>query len=108
MYSIIAKEFFGGNALAGLSFMLFNLLCAPCFAAMGAIRREMNNWRWSLGTIAYMCVFAYAISLIIFQIGSWFVGGGSIVGTVFAVLCLSTILFLLVRPDPYKEAPVRN
>ena len=104
MYSVIAREFFGGSALAGLSFMLFNLLCAPCFAAMGAIRREMNDWRWSLGTIAYMCLFAYAISLIVFQLGSWFVGGGNIVGTVFAGIFLVIFLYMLVRPNPYRES----
>ena len=108
MYSVIAREFFGGSALAGLSFMLFNLLCAPCFAAMGAIRREMNDWRWSLGTIAYMCLFAYAISLIVFQLGSWFVGGGNILGTVFAGIFLVIFLYMLVRPNPYRESGARK
>ncbi|MBQ9086036.1 MAG: ferrous iron transport protein B [Clostridia bacterium] len=103
MYATIAKEFFAGSGLAGMSFMIFNLLCAPCFAAMGAIKREMNNWKWSLGSIAYMCVFAYIVSLIVYQLGSWFVGGGNILGTVFAVLLLSLLLYMLVRPNPYKE-----
>ena len=107
MYATIAKEFFGGSGLAGMSFMIFNLLCAPCFAAMGAIKREMSNWKWTMGTIAYMCFFAYIVCLIVYQLGSWFVGGGNIVGTVFATLALSVIIFLLVRPDPYKK-PVLN
>ncbi len=102
MYSVIANEFFGSSALAGFSFMTFNLLCAPCFAAMGAIKREMNNWKWSLGTIIYMCVFAYAVSLIIYQFGSWFTGGGSIIGTVFAGVALAVFIYMLVRKDKKK------
>jgi ferrous iron transport protein B len=87
----------GGNAVAGFSFLVFNLLCAPCFAAMGAIKREMNDWRWTAFAITYMCVFAYAISLMIYQFGSWFVGGGNIVGTVFAALTLALMVYMLVR-----------
>ena len=91
------------NALAGFSFLVFNLLCAPCFAAMGAIKREMNNWKWSLGAIAYMCVFAYAISLMIYQFGAWFTPvGGNIIGTVVAGLVLAFIVYMLVRPNKYK------
>ena len=103
MYETIAREFFGNSGLAGMSFMIFNLLCAPCFAAMGAIKREMNNWRWSAFTIAYMCVFAYAISLIVYQLGAWFIGAGSVVGTIFAVAALAFIVYMLVRPNPYKK-----
>ena len=102
MYSVIAKEFFGSSGLAGFSFMAFNLLCAPCFAARGAIRREMNNWKWSVGTIVYMCVFAYAISLMIYQFGSWFVGNGNVVGTIFAAITLIVFIYMLVRKDKYK------
>lgn len=87
----------GGNAIAGFSFLVFNLLCAPCFAAMGAIKREMNDWRWTAFAIAYMCAFAYAVCLMIYQFGSWFAGRGSIVGTVFAVLTLAFMVYLLVR-----------
>ncbi len=101
-YVTIAREFFGGSGLVGFSFMIFNLLCAPCFAAMGAIKREMNNWKWSAGAIAYMCVFAYAVSLIVYQIGSWFVGGGNIIGTVVAGILLCGMLYLLLRPNPSK------
>ena len=67
---VIGYEIFGGSKLAGFSFMVFNLLCAPCFAAMGAIRREMNSGRWTAFAIGYMCVFAYAVSFSIYQIGS--------------------------------------
>jgi ferrous iron transport protein B len=92
------------SALAGFSFLVFNLLCAPCFAAMGAIKREMNDWRWTAFAISYMCVFAYAISLMIYQFGAWFIGGGSIVGTVFAVLTLAFMVYLLVRRGSTNKA----
>ena len=97
--ALIGYEIFGGSKLAGFSFMIFNLLCAPCFAAMGAIRREMNNAKWTIGAITYMCVFAYAISLIVFQIGSWFVGGGNIIGTVAASAVLVFMIYMLVRKN---------
>ena len=83
--------------------MLFNLLCAPCFAAMGAIRREMNNAKWSVFAISYMCVFAYSVSLIIYQFGSWFVGSGNIIGTVAAAVVLAVILFMLFRKNPHTS-----
>ena len=102
MYAVIAKEFFGNSGLAGFSFMIFNLLCAPCFAAMGAIRREMNNWKWSLGTIAYMCIFAYSVSLIVYQFGSWFVGNGNFFGTAAASIILAFIVYMLVRKNKYE------
>lgn len=96
-------DLWGGNGLIGISFLIFNLLCAPCFAAMGAIRREMNDWRWSAGTITYMCVFAYAISLMVYQFGSWFIGGGNIVGTVAAAVLLLFMLYMLLRPNKYEK-----
>lgn len=99
MYSVIAQEFFGGSGLAGISFMLFNLLCAPCFAAMGAIKREMNNWRWSLGTIVYMCVFAYAISLMVYQFGMLFAGTPDIIGLIAATAVLVFMLYMIFRRD---------
>ncbi len=99
MYAVIAQEFFGGSGLAGMSFMIFNLLCAPCFAAMGAIRREMNNWRWSVGTILYMCAFAYAISLMVYQFGLLFVGQGTIIGTMAATVVLAFMVYMLLRPN---------
>ena len=91
---------FSGSGLAGISFLAFNLLCAPCFAAMGAIKREMNNWKWTAATIAYMCVFAYAVSLMIYQFGAWLAGDGNIFGTVFASLVLIFLAYMLFRKDP--------
>ena len=89
--------------LSAYSFMLFNLLCAPCFAAMGAIKREMNNAKWTWGAIGYMCVFAYAISLMVYQFGSRLTaGGGNVIGTIVAVIILAFMLYMLFRP--YKEA----
>ena len=88
---------FGGSSLAAYSFLVFNLLCAPCFAAIGAIKREMNNAGWTLFAIAYQCVFAYACSLMVFQFGSLFLGGGFTVGTVAAIIVLIAMLYLLVR-----------
>ena len=87
--------------LVAYSFMIFNLLCAPCFAAMGAIKREMNNWKWTLGAIGYMCGLAYVVSFIVYQIGSLFVGGGFGVGTVIAILAVIAIVYLLARKNPY-------
>ena len=99
--AIFGQEFFGGNKVSGISFMIFNLLCAPCFAAMGAIKREMNNHKWTIGAIAYMCVFAYASSLIVYQLGSWFVGGGNIIGTVVALIILAFMIYMIVRKNKY-------
>ncbi|MBR3556688.1 MAG: ferrous iron transporter B, partial [Oscillospiraceae bacterium] len=97
------NAFSGGHGmLAAFAFMLFNLLCAPCFAAMGAIKREMNNARWTWFAIGYMCVFAYAIALIVYQLGLLFTGGVQIVGLIVAVALLAFLLYMLFRP--YKEA----
>ena len=94
------------SALAGFSFLVFNLLCAPCFAAMGAIKREMNSAKWTAFAIAYQCVFAYAVSLMIYRFGQLFSGGianaGDVIALIFAFLVLGGMIFLLVRP--YKEA----
>ena len=93
------------TALAAYSFMIFNLLCAPCFAAMGAIKREMNNPRWTAFAIGYMCVFAYVVSLIVYQLGGLVTGEVSFnVFTVVAVVLLAGILYLLVRKNPYETA----
>ena len=105
--SLIGLEIFGNNKLAGFSFMMFNLLCAPCFGAMGAIKREMNDWKWTAFAIGYMCVFAYAMSLIVFQLGSWFIGGGNIVGTIVAAALLAFIVYMLVRKNPYAKKDLR-
>ncbi len=99
----VADAIFGGSAIAGFSFLVFNLLCAPCFAAMGAIKREMNNFKWTAFAIGYMCVFAYMISLIIYQFGLLFAGNVNIIGLVFAVLCLAFLVYMVVRPNKHAE-----
>lgn len=88
--------------LAAYSFLIFNLLCAPCFAAMGAIKREMNNGKWTMFAIGYQCLFAYAVSLIVFQIGSIFTGGINVIGLIFAVILLALIIYMIFKP--YKES----
>ncbi|MBQ8138760.1 MAG: ferrous iron transporter B [Lachnospiraceae bacterium] len=95
-------DFEGLTKLAGFSFLIFNLLCAPCFAAIGAIKREMNSAKWTWFAIGYQCVFAYVISLIVFQIGSAFTGGLNVVGLIFAIAFIAFIGFMLFKP--YKEA----
>ena len=99
--SIIGTEFFGGSKLAGFSFMIFNLLCAPCFAAMGAIRREMNSAKWTWAAIGWMCTFAYSISLIVYQAGV-FINGGFSIWTIAALAVLAALVWLLVRPNKYE------
>ena len=90
--------------MAAYSFMIFNLLCAPCFAAMGAIKREMNNAKWTAAAIGYMCGFAYAVSLIVFQIGGLFTGEAALgLGTAAAVVLLAGILYLLFRRGHRSE-----
>lgn len=84
--------------VAGYSFLAFNLLCAPCFAAMGAIKREMNNWRWTVFAISYQCVFAYAVALIIYQFGLLFTGNVNIAGIIAAALVLGVIIFMMAKP----------
>ena len=88
--------------LSAYSFLVFNLLCAPCFAAMGAIKREMNNAKWTLFAIGYQCVFAYAAALVIYQLGMLFTGSGNILGSLAAVAIVAFLLFLLIRP--YHES----
>lgn len=87
---------------AGYSFLVFNLLCAPCFAAIGAIRREMNNAGWTWFAIGYQCGLAYAVSLIVYQIGSAFTGSLNVIGLIAAIVILAGMVYLLFRP--YKEA----
>lgn len=88
--------------VSAFAFLTFNLLCAPCFAAMGAIRREMNNWKWTAFAIGYQCGFAYCIALIINQFGSFFSGAGSFVGFAAAALVLAGLLFMIFRPANRK------
>ena len=95
-------DFEGLTPLAGYAFLAFNLLCAPCFAAMGAIRREMNSAKWFWFAVGYQCGFAYIVSLIIYQLGLLFSGSVNVIGLIFAVLFIVLIVMQLVRP--YKEA----
>lgn len=92
------------SPLAAYSFLVFNLLCAPCFAAMGAIRREMNNGKWTAFAIAYQCVFAYAVSLVIYQLGSLFTGAGNVFGAIAAFVIVAFFIFMLVRPEKKKSS----
>ena len=101
IWGLVAGDF---TAISAYSFMIFNLLCAPCFAAMGAIKREMNNWKWTLGAIGYMCGFAYIISLIVYQIGGLITGEVSFgIGTVVAVVLIAGLGYLLFRRNKYDE-----
>ncbi len=90
------------TSLSAFSFLVFNLLCAPCFAAMGAIKREMNNGKWTAFAITYQCVFAYAVSLIIYQFGMLFATGAFGIATVFAIAVVIFMAYMLFRP--YKES----
>lgn len=106
--AVIGLEIFGGSKLSGFSFMVFNLLCAPCFAAMGAIKREMNSPKWTAFAIGYMCVFAYAVSFIIYRLGMLFVEAsvGNIIGAILAVILLALFVWLIVRPAKKKALPL--
>ena len=99
IWGTLASSF---TAISAMSFMVFNLLCAPCFAAMGAIKREMNNAKWFWFAIGYQCLLAYVVSLCIYQIGSVVTGGAFGIGTVVAILLVVGFLYLLFRP--YKES----
>ena len=90
------------TAASGMSFLLFNLLCAPCFAAIGAIRREMNNRKWTWFAIGYECGFAYLVAFVVYQLGSLFAGAGSILGAILAAAVIVCFVWLLFRP--YHEA----
>ena len=99
VYDAMAAAFTG---ITGYSFLVFNLLCAPCFAAIGAIKREMNNAKWTWFAIGYQCGFAYVIGLMINQFGSLFAGSANILGVIVAVILLAGLIYMLCRP--YKEA----
>lgn len=100
---IIGKEFFNGSKLSAYSFMVFNLLCAPCFAAMGAIKREMNNGKWTAAAIGYMTVFAYIVSLIVFNVGILVSQGTFNVWTAIALIALAVLVFLMLRKNKYSN-----
>ena len=99
VYQNLATAF---NGITGYSFLVFNLLCAPCFAAIGAIKREMNNAKWTWFAIGYQCGFAYIIALMINQFGNLFVGHTNVIGLIFALAALAGMLYMLFKP--YKEA----
>ncbi len=90
------------SMVAGYSFLVFNLLCAPCFAAIGAIKREMNNAKWTWFAIGYQCGLAYAVALMVYQIGLVFTGNLNVIGLLAAIVILSGMIYMLFRP--YKEA----
>ena len=99
VYDAMAAAFTG---ITGYSFLVFNLLCAPCFAAIGAIKREMNNAKWTWFAIGYQCGFAYVVALMINQFGNLFAGSANILGVIVAVILLAGLIYMLCRP--YKEA----
>ena len=99
VYAELASKF---TAITGYSFLVFNLLCAPCFAAIGAIKREMNNAKWTWFAIAYQCGFAYAVALCINQFGGAFTGNLNVIGLIAAILVLAAIVYMLFKP--YKES----
>ena len=103
IWGMVAADY---TKLSAYAFMIFNLLCAPCFAAMGAIKREMNNGKWTAFAIGYMCVFAYAVSMIVYRIGMLLSGAFSI-WTVVAIILLAAMIYLLARKNPYREATLR-
>ena len=98
----VLDVFFKGSSVAAFAFMVFNLLCAPCFAAMGAIKREMNNARWTAFAIGYMCIFAYGASLCIYQIGSAINGNVNIIGLIASIAIIAFVVYMLFKP--YREA----
>ena len=100
VYTEMAASF---TMLSGFSFLVFNLLCAPCFAAMGTIKREMNNAKWTWFAIGYQCVFAYAISFMIYQFGGIFTGNLNVIGLIFAIAVLAFMVYMLFFKK-YKEA----
>ena len=93
------------TALSAYSFLVFNLLCAPCFAAIGAIKREMNNAKWTWFAIGYQCVFAYVISMCIYQLGMLFTTGAFGIGTAVAIALIGVMIWLLARSGSRKLSP---
>ena len=105
IWGMIAADF---GPVRAYSFMIFNLLCAPCFAAIGAIKREMHDLRWTVATIAYMCIFAYVISMIVFQLVGLFTGEATFgIFTIAAVAALAGLLYLILRKNKYADTKVK-
>ena len=102
IWGTLARSF---TAVSAYSFLVFNLLCAPCFAAIGAIRREMNSAKWTWFAIGYQTALAYAVSLCIYQFGTWFVTGSFGLGTAAALAVLAAFIYLLIRPHGEKKSP---
>ena len=106
IWSLVAADY---TAVSAYSFLIFNLLCAPCFAAMGAIKREMNNVKWTLGAIGYMCLWAYALALIVYQIGGLVTGELTFgIGTVVAAALVVMIIYLLFRKGYQPDKDTRH
>ena len=105
IWAMVAADF---GPVRAYSFMIFNLLCAPCFAAIGAIKREMRDTRWTVATVAYMCIFAYAISMIVYQLVGLFTGEAVFsIFTVVAVAVLAGLLYLIFRKNKYADTHVK-
>lgn len=105
IWALVAADF---GPVRAYSFMIFNLLCAPCFAAIGAIKREMRDTRWTVATVAYMCLFAYAISMIVYQLVGLFTGEAVFsIFTVLAVAVLAGLVYLVVRKNKYADEVVK-
>ena len=101
IWNLVAADY---TPISAYAFMIFNLLCAPCFAAMGAIKREMNNGKWTAIAIGYMCGFAYLISLIVYQLGGLILGEvGFGLGTVAAIIALAFLLYMMFRKNKYSN-----
>ena len=105
VYAELARQF---TSASGMSFLIFNLLCAPCFAAIGAIKREMNNRRWTWAAIGYECGFAYVVSFVVYQLGSVFAGSGSVIGAILAAAVIVCFIWLLLRPYQESTKLTRN
>lgn len=104
VYRNLAAAFSG---TAAYSFLVFNLLCAPCFAAIGAIRREMNSAKWTWFAVGYQCGFAYAVSLMIYQFGTFFTGNGSVIGVIAAAIVLAGMLYMLFKPGEEENKRIK-
>ena len=104
VYATLAQKF---TRISGFSFLVFNLLCAPCFAAIGAIKREMNNAKWTWFAVLYQCGFAYAIALMINQFGGLFAGSANVIGVIAAAAVLVCMIYMLFFKK-YREATVRT
>ena len=107
IWTVLAASY---TQVAAYSFLVFNLLCAPCFAAIGAIRREMGNFKWTMIAVGYQCVFAYVVSFVIYQLGTVLFGAAAFgVSTAVAILIVLAIIWLTVRKyHPKDQQPVRR